>query len=402
MRMLYWTREEFPTYRVDIDVLFGRELIGRGHAIDFVMQAASPDIVPGPHLWRGRTVYVGPTATGSVAARFARHALGLWHDLRSLRLARRDRYQALQVRDKFVIAAIAQWVARRRGMKFFFWLSFPYPEADRERARTGETRFPFFANLRGIVSGWLLYRWIVPRADQVFVQSERMKQDFIQQGCSGRNLTPVPMGVDLSDTPQRGPGPAQRPASPVVLGYLGALNADRHPEVLIEMLALLRAEGHAVTLLLVGDASEPGDRRRLEQRVGELCLTEAVEITGMLPRAQALLRMQEVDIALSPYYPAPILLSTSPTKLVEYLALGLPVVASEHPEQRLILHMSHAGICAPWGARHFARSVRWLLRRTRAQRAKIGAQGRAWVEAHRTYDRIADNLERRYRELMNA
>ena len=401
MRMLYWTREEFPTYRVDIDVLFGRELIGRGHAIDFVMQAASPDIVPGPHLWRGRTVYVGRTATGSVAARFAKHALALWHDLRSLHLARRDHYQALQVRDKFVIAAIAQWVARRRGMKFFFWISFPYPEADREHARTGETRFPFFANLRGIVSGWLLYRWIVPRADQVFVQSERMRQDFIRQGCSGRNLTPVPMGVDLSDTPQPNCG-ATRPAGPVVLGYLGALNADRHPEVLIEMLALLRAEGHAVKLLLVGDASEPGDRQCLEQRVRELGVAEAVEITGMLPRAQALLRMQEVDIALSPYYPAPILLSTSPTKLVEYLALGLPVVASEHPEQRLILHLSRSGVCAPWGARYFARAVRWLLRRTQAQRLDMGARGRVWVEANRTYDRIADNLERQYRELMNA
>ena len=42
IRMLYWTREEFPTFRVDVDVLFGRQMLERGHQIDFVMQAESP------------------------------------------------------------------------------------------------------------------------------------------------------------------------------------------------------------------------------------------------------------------------------------------------------------------------------------------------------------------------
>jgi glycosyltransferase involved in cell wall biosynthesis len=96
------------------------------------------------------------------------------------------------------------------------------------------------------------------------------------------------------------------------------------------------------------------------------------------------------------------LLSTSPTKLVEYLALGLPVVASEHPEQRLILHMSGAGVCAPWGARHFARAVRWLLRRSHEERTSMGARGRAWIETHRTYARIADTLEGKYGQLLSA
>ena len=41
IRMLFFVREPFPTFRVDVDVLFGVELLGRGHEIDFVMQAAS-------------------------------------------------------------------------------------------------------------------------------------------------------------------------------------------------------------------------------------------------------------------------------------------------------------------------------------------------------------------------
>lgn len=400
IRMLYWTREEFPALRVDIDVLFGVELLGRGHAIDFVMQAGSAQVLPGSYSWCGRTVFMGAPASGSAISPFVKHLRTFWHDLRSLRLARREHYDAIQFRDKFLIAAIAVVVARIRGLKFFYWLSYPYPEDDRLRARSGLTRFPLLVNLRGIISAWLLYRWILPHSDHAFVQSERMKSDIAAHGISLQKMTAVPMGIDLIDIPTTQQGAAAAVNGNVVLGYLGALNADRHIEMLVDMLAELRAARAAVRLLLIGDALNRADHEALLQRARQLGVLEHLEITGTLPRLQALQRMQGVHIALSPYYPDPILLSTSPTKLVEYLALGLPVVASEHPEQRSILRESGAGICAPWGARHFARSVRWLLRHSPAHLASMGLKGRKWVQENRTYSHIADDLERKYLELL--
>jgi glycosyltransferase involved in cell wall biosynthesis len=403
IRLLYWTREEFPTFRVDIDVLFGRELLGRGHEIDFVMQAGSGDVTPGEQRWYGRTVYVGPTAVGGRLSAFARHWRAFRHDVRCLRLARPGRYDAIQFRDKFLIAAIGLMVAHARGLKFFYWLSFPYPEADRVHARDGDTRFPLLANLRGIISAWLLYKWILPRCDHAFVQSARMKQDISAHGIAPDSMTPVPMAIDLQDMP---PPPEPRAqagaADTVVLGYLGALNADRRIDMLIDMLAELLRGNHPVRLLLVGDAYERADREALQQRARNLGIESSLEITGNLPRLAALARMRTADIALSPYFPTPMFLSTSPTKLVEYLALGLPVVASQHPEQRAILSESGAGICAPWGARHFARSIRWLLRRGRNECSQMGARGRSWVELHRTYGRVADDLERKYLELLGC
>ena len=402
IRLLYWTREEFPTFRVDIDVLFGRELLGRGHAIDFVMQASSPSVVPGAHHWHGRTVFVGPTATGCLFSRFAKHWLAFWHDLRSLRRARAADYDAIQFRDKFLIAAIGLIIARARGLRYFYWLSFPYPEADRLHARSGETRFPMLANLRGIVAAWLLYRWILPRCDHAFVQSARMKRDITTHGIAPNRLTPVPMGIDLDDVPAAGHIETTESDGVIVLGYLGALDADRHIDILIDMLADLRHDRTPVRLLLVGDAHERTDREVLQQRAQSLGVSQSLEITGSLPRREALQRMRAVQIALSPMFPTPMFLAASPTKLVEYLALGLPVVANEHPEQRAVLRASGAGVCAPWGARYFARSVRWLLRRGPAERAAMGARGRSWVEEHRTYPRIADDLEHKYLELLSV
>src|SRR5690606_25480530 len=48
IRMLFFVREAFPTFRVDVDILFGNELLGRGHQIDFVMQGARESEPAGP------------------------------------------------------------------------------------------------------------------------------------------------------------------------------------------------------------------------------------------------------------------------------------------------------------------------------------------------------------------
>jgi glycosyltransferase involved in cell wall biosynthesis len=112
--------------------------------------------------------------------------------------------------------------------------------------------------------------------------------------------------------------------------------------------------------------------------------------------------VRNADVALSPFFPTPILLSTSPTKLVEYLSLGLPVIANDHPEQRLVLRQSRGGICVPWGSRHFARAVAWLARLNSEQRRKIGARGRQWVKENRSYERIATMLEEKYLALLSS
>ncbi len=394
IRMLFLPREPFPTDRVRINVLFGRELLARGHEIDLVMQAASDQVPTGIHAWHGRSVWVGPTdSANGLLHRVRKHWLAFRHDLRSLGSADRTRYDAVLVSDKFLLAAIAVVLARRRKVKFIYWLTFPYPEADLDDARTRTARYPLLGRARGWVSKWLLYEWILPRSHHVFVQSAQMKADVCAHGIDPAKVSPVVTGFDpsLIIPVERRSRPRH---SPVILAYLGTLGAARHLEVLVDMLAQLRKSGMPARLLLVGYADQPRDRLMLERLAAELRVAEHMEITGFLPQSEALTRVQQADICLSPFYPTPVLLSTSPTKLVEYLALGCPVIANDHPEQRLILRESRAGVCVPWGARYFARAVRWLMAHSHAERAAMGARGRAWVEQNRTYARIADDMER--------
>jgi glycosyltransferase involved in cell wall biosynthesis len=395
MRVLFIPREAFPTDRVRINVLFGRELLSRGHQIDLVMQADGDGVPTGPSDWHGCTVWVGRTdGRDSLRHRMHKHWLGLSHDLRFLRRARREQYDAILVSDKFVTGWLAALFARARGIKFIFWLTFPIPESDLDVARTGIARYPALARLRGRMSGWLLYKWIMPRADHVFVQSERMKRNVCAQGVDPAKVSPIVTGFDLTGINRVSPEAQTSDGASVTVAYLGTLSAMRHLEVLVDMLALLRSSGMNARLLLVGHAENPRDRLLLEQRAAERDVTPYMEITGFLPQPEALKRIAEAQVCVSPIYRSPIFDVGSPTKLVEYLALGTPVVANDHPEQRLILRETRAGVCVPWGARHYARAVRWLMSRSPPERAAMATRGRTWVEQNRTYARIADEVER--------
>jgi len=393
--MLFIPREQFPTDRVRINVLFGRELLSRGHEIDLVMQAASDRVPTGPNDWHGRTVWVGRTdCRDGVFHRMHKHWLGFLHDMRLLRLARRAQYDVVLVSDKFITASIAVLVAHARGMKFIFWLTFPLPEADLEGARTGTARYPWLVSIRGWVTAWLLYKWILPRSNHVFVQTDRMKRNVCAHGVDPAKVSAIVTGFGLSEISPIDRESRLESGSSITVAYLGTLNSSRRLDVLVDMLALLRSGGMDVKLLLVGHAENPRDLLLLEKRAAERNVTQYVEITGFLPQSEALKRIVEAEICLSPIYRSPIFDVGSPTKLIEYLALGIPVVANDHPEQQLILRETRAGVCVPWGARHFARAVRWLMSRSRSERAEMGARGRAWVERNRTYASIADNVER--------
>ena len=394
IRMLFFPRERFPTDRVRLTTLFGRELLGRGHEIDLVMQAANSSVRTGKHEWHGRSVWVGPTIDGSGFLCGARRTLlGVLHDLRWLTRARPDQYDSLLVSDKYFLGAVGCVVARLRGMKFFFWMTYPYHKAQVTLGREGWSRTPLLALIRGHVSNFALHKWIIPRSDHVFVQSQRMAEDFIAQGANPTQLTPIVTGIDLVGITPLERSTRPKKDGPLTIGYLGTLVRQRRLDVLVDMLDELKRRGVNARLLLIGDGAAPDDRLFIEQRARDLGLESQVEITGFLPRPAALELIRTADVCVSPFRPSPALEVASPTKLVEYMALGLPVVANSHPDQSVVLAQSRAGVCVPWGARHFARGVHWLARRDEAELAAMGERGQAWVAKHRTYCGIADDFE---------
>ena len=108
--------------------------------------------------------------------------------------------------------------------------------------------------------------------------------------------------------------------------------------------------------------------------------------------------LRRAEIGLSPFPRSFELDSCSPTKLIEYLALGLPVVANPQPEQERVIRESGAGLCVDWCPEAFCEAVVELLQDP-ARRAKMTLAGTEYVAEQRSYSGLALALAERYRSL---
>ncbi len=175
VKYLFVTADKYPPFRVDVRVLFVEELANRGHEIHWVMPSERPRSRSGVEPLGNGLAWVGASVAGD--SRFAKTVRQLQiflHDWRALALLLRNRYDFVQVKDKFIAGATlaAGREADSYSIRVLARLSFSRGVA-RRRTLAHAARHPFVAWLRGHIARLLLYRLILPRADLVFVQSAR-------------------------------------------------------------------------------------------------------------------------------------------------------------------------------------------------------------------------------------
>lgn len=395
MRLLYLTREASGSFRPDIATLFGQVLPQEGVCSDLVALAA-----PEPASWGGGKLFTR-TGRGSLGRHWARLRLAI--DL--FGLARHGHYDAIQVRDRILGAAVGVLAARWRGIPFFYWMSFPFAELWQDMGSgRAESSVSLLGRLmwrvRGKIAGWLLYRCVLPNAAHVFVQSEAMGRMLEARGVPPGRMTPVPMGVSMpSAETDVAPADDPRLAGRRVVIYLGALERIRHPEIMLEAMCRVRVEAPDALLLLVGDSQIPGEREWLVGEIERLGLGEQVLVTGWLPFSDARRYLRSACIGLSPVPRSRILDVGSPTKVCEYLAYGIPVVANDQPDQAQLLAETGGGVSVDFSASGFAQAILSLL--ADPDRAVAMAQaGRAAVRGRRDYAVLGRHLAEVYRHLL--
>jgi glycosyltransferase involved in cell wall biosynthesis len=395
LRMLFLVGEPDGAERVDVADLFAIRLAALGLKIDYVLFDNEATGLWHAKEWRGaRAFVVGRSKRSGLSGRVCNKLIEVSADLRTFWQALTGPYDLIQVRDKFVVGVLALTAARLSGKRFVYWLSYPYAESRILDGKEGRAAYPWLSIVGGRIAAWLLYKIIMPNADHVFVQSEQMLNDIAAEGVPRELMTAVPMGVNESML-------TVKPAvvEPGSILYLGTLNRVRRLDTLIEALEIVRQSHTNARLVFVGDGPEAADRDYLQQVVQRHGLSDAVEFTGALSMAEAHAYVARAAVCVSPFYPTPILQSTSPTKICEYMALGRPVVANSHPEQSVIIAGSGAGLCVEWSAAEFARAISQLLDDP-AGAEVMAARGPDYVRSHRTYAVIAPLVAEKYARLL--
>jgi glycosyltransferase involved in cell wall biosynthesis len=317
-------------------------------------------------------------------------------------LIKKENYDIVQVKDKYLAAILALIISKSRGIKYFYWLAYPHAEASMYSARMSYARYPWLTFLKGMIYHYCLYKIILRFADHAFVQSEQMKRDIVAEQIQENKLTPIPGSLNLDQVPYQSLSRSDTETTPSKskkIVYLGTLISERRLDFLIRVMSEVARKYPDAKLYLVGKGEQPKDYELLQSEIDRLNMKSAVIMTGQLSFEDALAHVAEADVCLSPYYPIPILNSTSPTKLIEYMAMGKAVVANDHPEQSLVINESGAGYCAPWSEKEFAESIVKLLDNP-SLAAAMGARGRQFVEQYRTNSKMAGIVEDKYYEFI--
>jgi glycosyltransferase involved in cell wall biosynthesis len=106
--------------------------------------------------------------------------------------------------------------------------------------------------------------------------------------------------------------------------------------------------------------------------------------------------LANADVAVSIVPRSALYDCASPTKVVEYLALGIPVVANDQPDQKKVLEESRAGICCEMDHQAIGSAIEHILSHPDLAE-HMRAAGPPYVAAQRGYDRIATEVAQVYR-----
>lgn len=175
----------------------------------------------------------------------------------------------------------------------------------------------------------------------------------------------------------------------LTVGFLGTLKPWHGLPTLIAAFAIARERhGLDLRLLLVGDGPE---RARIEADLAARGLGAVAHLVGAVAPAHVPELLADMDIAVAPY-PASEGFYFSPLKLYEYMAAGLPVVASDVGHLSSVIHHGVDGLLVPPDAPEALADALAELAGDPALRARLGGTARARVLREHTWDAVAERV----------
>ncbi len=182
---------------------------------------------------------------------------------------------------------------------------------------------------------------------------------------------------------------------PHTVSYIAAgITVHRGLREMVDAIGMLSREKQA-RLVLAGTISPPALRE--EEKIG----WARVDEVGFLDRTGVRQLLSRTRIGLVVHHPLVNYVDSIPVKLFEYMAAGIPVVASHFPLWKEFVEGSDCGICIdPLDAKEVAAAIEWLLDHPE-EASRMGENGRLAVQAVYNWEREAGELLRAYAEIFS-
>jgi len=242
-------------------------------------------------------------------------------------------------------------------------------------------------------------RVVCNAAAHVVVVSTPLQRIMVQAGIRASRLVLMPNGVDLHKfQPQPASAELRRSLGldgAVVIGFVGWFRKWHGLELLLEAFHRSGLAARNAKVLLIGDGQAMAD---LRDYVATHDLKEHVIFTGPLPHAQVPPYLDLIDIAVQPAANE----YCCPMKILEYMALGKPIVAPRQENiQDLLRDGEEAQLFIPGDPASLSEALKQLVndperahRLGRQAREAVTRKGLLWTA---NAQRVSEMVEGRAR-----
>jgi glycosyltransferase involved in cell wall biosynthesis len=235
-------------------------------------------------------------------------------------------------------------------------------------------------------------RWAVRGSDAVVTLTPGLARMLTERyAVAAGRVRVVPSGTDVRHFVPTDAAECRRrlelPSAAFVVGFVGLCYRHQGVPTLLDALARLRNDVPELLGLVVGDGVM---RTAWEARARDLGVATLVRFAGQVPYREVPTWLNAMDVVSAPFTADRG--ETSPFKVLDAMACGRPVVASDLPSVRWLATGSEVLTLVPPDDPGALAGALRALAGDPTRRADLGARGRRFVCAHHSWDRLATAL----------
>lgn len=240
-------------------------------------------------------------------------------------------------------------------------------------------------------------RYLAKRSRCIITNSSGVRDFYAAKGIAKEKFEIIPNGIAM---PSGSPANARTreqwseeldlPTSAHWIAAIGRLWAQKRLKDVIWMMDILKVVGDDAFLLIVGEGPE---REKLERYVWKTEMEDRIRFLGERRDVPALLPHLSLSVLASGY-------EGQSNAIMESMAAGLPVVASDIPGNRDLVVEGQTGYLFPVGDRgEFSRAVHRVLS-DRDLAKRLGEQGAQRMRHEFTIEQMVSRHADLYRKLL--
>src|SRR5271155_5630578 len=205
-------------------------------------------------------------------------------------------------------------------------------------------------------------------------------------------------GPDCASFKAVAPNPALKYNKPYLVGYVGTMSTQEGLDILLDVALHIKNLGRRdVHFTCIGRG--PG-LAELQKMVKDKNLEDTVNFTGRVPFDQLLEILSTADVCVNPDRPCEMNDISTMHKIMEYMALGKPIVQFDLKEGRISAQQASLYASVQDQVTDFSAKILWLLE-DEDERKRMGEIGRTRVEKELAWEYSVKNLLAAYNRALS-